>query len=64
MVGKVVCIDGFSREIGDRENKFIAVDVGEVFGCFFSGDLPDYISPPAEYKSRSLPDNDIRIPRA
>jgi hypothetical protein len=64
VVGKVVCIDWFSGEIRDGENEFIAVDVGKVFCGFFGGDFPDYISSPAENKTRPLSDNHIRISRA
>ena len=64
MVGIVVCGNGFFGEIWDRKDKFIAVDVREVFGGLLGGNFPYNVSSPAEHETCSLADNHIRISRA
>jgi hypothetical protein len=64
MIGKIICFNRFLGKIGDRQDKFIAVDMGEILWRWFSSDFPHYIPPPTEHKPGTLANNNIWVPRA
>ena len=61
MVGKVVRIHRFSREIRNRQNKLIAVHMREILRCLLRSNFPHHISPPTKHKPCPLSNNHIWI---
>ena len=64
MVREIIRLDWFFREIRDGKDKFVAVDMREIFRRWLSRNFPHHIPPPAKHKSSTLTNDNIRIPGA
>src|SRR5437762_13044646 len=64
MVRVIICRNRLLGKIRDRENKFVAVDMGEILSGFFGCNFPYNVASPAEHKSCTFTDNHIRVSRS
>jgi hypothetical protein len=61
VVGEIIRLDGFLREVGYCKDKFIAVDVREILRGRFSSDFPHYIAAPTKHEASAFTNYDVWI---